>query len=104
MTPSDNTGKVLCKRIRAKDGTTVLVHYKSSEANTMRQLVQTIRLKGDKKPTLSLLATRSMRLYLARLQAAKETRPDLFASEIAELERMVTPVPKPALKSKKKPA
>jgi len=102
MTPSDNAGKVLTRRIQAADGTTVLLHYQAPEAHRMRALVQSIRLKGDRKPSLSLIARRSMQLYLARLASAQANRPDLYTAEIAELEAMVTPVPQPALRSKKK--
>lgn len=68
----------------------------------MRQLVQSIRIKGTRKPSLSLIARRSMQLYVARLEAAQRTRPELFDSEVAELERMVTRVPAPARYSKRK--
>lgn len=102
--PSDNTGKILTRRVRAADGTAVMLHYRKSEAYRMRALVQSIQLKGDRKPPLSLIARRSMGLYLDRLEQARTSRPDLFAVEIAELERMVTRVPSPALKSKKRSA
>ncbi|CAN5330890.1 hypothetical protein BH09PSE5_BH09PSE5_06850 [soil metagenome] len=102
MTPSENTGKVLTRRIQAADGTTVALHYEFAEANAMRTLIQSVLLRGSKRPSLSLIARRSMQLYLDQLAAAKATAPDLYASEIAELDRMVTRVPKPAPKSKRK--
>ena len=102
--PSDNTGKLMTKRIQASDGTTLVLNYRKPEAHSMRTLVQSIRLKGNKTPSLSLIARRSMQLYLARLETAKATRPDIFASEIGELERMVTPIPKPAPRSRKRSA
>ena len=70
----------------------------------MRQLVQSIRIKGTRKPSLSLIARRSMQLYVARIETAQRTRPEVFAAEIAELERMVTPTPAPAQYSKRKPS
>ena len=102
MNPSDNSGKVMTKRIKAADGTVLILSYRKPEAATMRALIQTINLKGDRKPPLSLIARRSMQLYLARLEKARDTRPDLFASEVAILDSMVTPVPKPAPKGRLK--
>jgi len=101
MIPSDNTGKVLTRRVRAADGTAVMLHYRTPEAVAMRSLIQSIRIKGDKTPSLSLIARRAMQLYVARLDAARYSLPDVFAAEVAELERMVTPVPKPAQVSRK---
>jgi hypothetical protein len=94
---------MMTKRIRSKDGTTLVLTYLKPEAAHMRALVQSIRIKGDKAPSMSLIARRSMQFYLARLESAKATRPDAYAAEIAELERMVTPVPQPAPRSKKLP-
>jgi hypothetical protein len=101
MTPSDNTGRMMTKRIRARDGTTLVLNYPKFEAAAMRALVQSIRIKGDKSPSLSLIARRSMRFYLARLESAKANHPDAYAAELFELESMVTPVPQPAQHSKK---
>lgn len=99
MTPSDNTGKVLAKRIQAHDRTTVLLTYSRTDANELRTLVQSITLKASKKPSLSLIAKRAMGIYLERMK-----EPDEFARETAVLDRMVTPVPAPAPYSKKKAA
>jgi hypothetical protein len=104
MTPSDNLGTMMTRRIRSADGTTVLLNYQASEANAMRQLVQSIRIKGDRRPSLSLIARRSMQLYVARMETAQRNRPDVFASEVADLEQMVTLVPAPAQHSKRRPS
>lgn len=101
MTPSDNTGRMMTKRVRARDGTTLVLNYRKPEAARMRALVQSIRIKGNKSPSLSLIARRSMQFYLTRLESARVNRPDAYASELFELESMVTPVPQPALHSKK---
>jgi hypothetical protein len=102
MTTNDNTGKLMTKRINAADGTTLVLKYRKADAHEMRAFIASILLKGSHKPSLSLIARRSMRLYLDRMQQARATRPDIFASEVAELERMVTPVPQPASKSRRK--
>ncbi len=96
MTPSDNTGKVLAKRIQAHDRTTVLLTYSRPDANRLRMLVQSITLKANKKPSLSLIARRAVDIYLERMKS-----PEGFASETAVLNHMVTPVPSPAPYSKK---
>ena len=102
MTPSENTGKLMTKQIKAADGTTVILTYLRPDAQAMRAFVQSIRLKGNKSPSLSLIARRSIGLYLADLEEARQSNSELFDQEVAALERMVTPVPKPATYSKKK--
>ena len=100
MTPSTNSGKLLTKRIRASDGTTLVLRYRKSDADEIRAFASTTQLKGNHKPSLALIARRAMALYMARVEMFR-VRPELLACEIAELERMCTPVPQPA---KKKPA
>ena len=70
------------------EGTTLLLKYPTREAEEMRTAALSIRLKGDKQPSLSLLARRSMRLYLEMLNAS----PAALAAEHAALERLATPV------------
>ena len=86
---STNTDKVLTKYIRARDGTKLVLNYRHQEANGIRSAVQRIRLKGDKAPSLSLIARRSMGLYLAHL----ESSPSAFANELAALEKLATRAP-----------
>ena len=89
MTPTpftDNTGKVLTRYLKARDGTVLTLNYRHQEANAIRSTVQGIRLKGDKTPSLSLIARRSMGLYLAHL----ESSPSAFANEVAALEKLAT--------------
>ena len=97
---TDNTGKVMTKRIQARDRTTVLLTYSASDANALRMLAQTIQLRGDRKPSLSLLARRAMTIYRALLDSS----PAAFDAEVRALDKMVTPVPKPAPLSKRQPA
>lgn len=84
---STNTDKVLTKYIRARDGTKLVLNYRHQEANGIRSAVQRIRLKGDKTPSLSLIARRSMGLYIQHL----ESSPTAFANEVKALEALATP-------------
>jgi hypothetical protein len=93
---NDISGKVLAKRVIARDRTTLILTYKSSDAAALRRFVQQIRLKGDRKPTMSLIAGRAMEVYRLLME-----RPGVLESETAVLDRMVTPVPKPAKVSKR---
>jgi hypothetical protein len=103
MTPLDNTGRILTKRIHAKDGTTLMIYYPAFHAHEMRNLVQFIRIKG-KQPSMALIARRSMALYVERMKLARDSHPDLFEREVRALADMVTHRPQPALKSKKRPS
>lgn len=96
MTPSDNSGKLMTKRLRGADGTTLVLNYAKHDAQAIRAFVESFRIKGDRKVSLSLIARRSLGLYLARMGSASHSRPDVFEGEIAELERMCTPVAQPA--------
>ena len=97
MTPSDNTGKVLTQRIQARDRTTVLLTYSTRDANELRRMAQSITLKAGKKPSLSLFARRALQVYGSYLKDSRNA-----ANEAAVLDRMVTPVPSPAPRSKRK--
>lgn len=87
--PDTSTGAVLTRRVKALDRTTLVLSYTPTDANSLRMLCQSIRLKGDKRPTLSVIARRALATYLDRL-------PGHWESEVAALNRMVTPTPKPA--------
>lgn len=58
----------------------------------MRTLAESLRLRGDRKPSLSLIARRSIGLYLDRLADAKHGNPESFAREMLALEKMTAPV------------
>jgi hypothetical protein len=88
QTTSGVPAKVRTRYLRAKDGTTLVLNYRHQEAHDIRAALQRIRLKGDKTPSLSLIARRSMRVYLAHL----ESSPAAFAHEVQALERLATPV------------
>lgn len=83
------------------EGITVTLNYPRREAQAMRAFVESIRLKGDRKPSLSLIARRSVGLYLEHMQRAQRSSPSEFLSELSTLERMVTPIPKPRPKSRR---
>ena len=91
MTPTpftDNTDKVLTKYIRARDGTVLTLNYRHQEANAIRSALQKIRLKGDKTPSLSLIARRSIAVYLSHLESSQRA----FDAEVQALEKLATPV------------
>lgn len=94
--PETNTATVLTKRVRTYDRSTLVLNYPTADAKDLRALAQAIRLKQDKRPTLSLLARRGLTLYREALK-----RPGMLESEIKVLNEMTTPVPKPAPKSRK---
>ena len=88
-----NAGLILTKRVQAKDRSTVVLSYPASDAVAMRALAQSINLKGDRQPSLSLLTRRSMALYLEMLDTARTGHPMAWAAEIAALEQMATAHP-----------
>ena len=83
---SNNTDKVLTQYIPAKDSTKLILNYRHQEANGIRAALDRIRLKGDKTPSLSLIARRSMALYLEHLTSS----PQAFDMEVEALERLAT--------------
>lgn len=83
----NNTGKVNNRYAPAAGGTTVTLNFRAPEATSLRSFVASIRLRGDRIPSLSLIARRAMSVYLAHAQYSPETR----ASEIAALEKLATP-------------
>ena len=86
-TMPNNTGKVNNRYAKSIGGTTVSLNFRTQEATALRAFVQTFRLRGDKTPSLSLIARRAMSVYLAHAQYSQETK----ASEIAALEKLATP-------------
>ena len=86
--PSLTDGKVL-SRYRKRTGTSTLVlNYPLNEAARLRDLVQSIRLRGDRPPSLSLIARRSMAVYLDYVASS----PDALTDEIEALELLATPI------------
>lgn len=92
----DNTDKILSQRLPAHGRTTLTITYTAAQAQELRRVVQSIRIKGGKTPTMAVFARRAMALYLGRLNAAQRSNPQILQEEVEELERLVTPVPQPA--------
>lgn len=88
MASSEDPTQVRTHYLKARDGTALVLNYRHQEANAIRAALQRIRLKGDKQPSLSLIARRSMGLYIAHL----ESSPAAFDGEVKALERLATPV------------
>lgn len=103
MAHTDNTGRMMSKRVTAKDGTSLCLQYARPEALSLRALVQSIRLKGDKTPSMALIARRALHRYVHYMETAQATRPDAWAAEVIALEGMVTHTPAPARHSKRVP-
>ena len=83
----NNTGKVNNRYAQSIGGTTVTLNFRTTEATALRAFVQSFRLRGNKIPSLSLIARRAMSVYLAHAQFSAETK----AAEIAALEKLATP-------------
>lgn len=92
---TDNTGRVLAKRVRGRR-TILALTYNENEAERLRHLASHITIKGDKHPSMSLLA----RFGLQVISELHERDPVGLA---ARLGRMATAVPHPATYSKKEP-
>ena len=56
------------------------------EANALKAFIATIRLKGDRIPSMTLITRRAVLAYLEHVKWS----PENLASEIAVLERMAT--------------
>jgi hypothetical protein len=84
---TNNTGKVLTRYVKTAGATALMLNLKPPEAALLRSFTSSIRLRGDKVPSLSLVAHRALLVYLAHAQYSSETR----TSEIAALEKLATP-------------
>jgi len=96
MSPDPNDQKLMTKRVQASDRTTVILSYSTRDAQALRAIAAAILLKQGKRPSLSLLCRRALQLYGQLI-----TSPAHRATEIEELNRMVTPVPVSAPHSKR---
>jgi hypothetical protein len=83
----NNTGKVLTRPIRGPGATAVTLNLSAIEALGLKAFIANLRLRGDKIPSMSLIARRAVQAYLIHAQFSPDTR----ASEIAILEKMATP-------------
>jgi hypothetical protein len=77
----------LTKYTRAAGSTTMSLNLNPLEASSLKAFIATLRLRGDRIPSMSLIARRAVMAYLEHLKFSPETR----ASEVAVLERMATP-------------
>lgn len=82
----NNQGKVLTRYIHAAGGTCLTLNLKAAEATALRTFIDSLRLQGDKIPSMSLIARRAVMAYLEHIKFSPET----MASEVAVLERMAT--------------
>ena len=82
----DNTGKVLTRYTRAAGSSTLSLSLNPHEASQLKSFISTLRLRGNKIPSMSLIARRAVLAYLTHIQFSAETR----ASEMAVLERLAT--------------
>ena len=85
--PKNNTGKVHARYLKSVGSSTLVLNLRPHEATALRSFIASIRLRGDKVPSLSLVARRAVSAYLAHVQFSPETR----ASEIDVLEKLATP-------------
>ena len=95
--PSENTGKLMTRYIKAHNRTTVVLSYSTTDAHALRMMAQSITLKEGKKPSLSLLSRRALQIYSDLLLS-----PGNLSRETDKLNSMVTRVPAPATTSKRK--
>ena len=86
--PPDDTGVVRSRYVKDAGKTALVLNYPKNEAQRMRALIESIRLRGNRKPSLSLIARRSIAVYLDYVHgnsAAMET-------EVQALEILATPI------------
>jgi hypothetical protein len=86
--PSLTGGKVLSRYQKRSGSSTVTLNYPKNEAQRLRDLIESIRLRGDRKPPLSLIARRSMAVYLDHIQSSRAT----METEVQALEILATPI------------
>lgn len=99
MNTDSNDGKLMTKRIRASNRTTVNVSYSSDDAQALRRLAESITLKAGKRPSLSLLTRRSLQIY-SDLMSDRASH----GQEVCALNAMVTTAPTAPHTKKKAPA
>jgi len=91
----DLTGKVLPRRVPARDRSILAIVYSKRDAEDLRRLADGITLKG-KKASLSTVVRRALAIY-ARIYARDP------GGETIAMERSVTEKPQSAKASKKPP-
>ena len=88
MTSTLPPQQVRTKYLKGSQGTSLVLKYRPHEAATLHSIIKRIRLKGDKAPSLSLIARRSLALYLDLLDSSTQA----FDNEVRALEKLATPV------------
>jgi hypothetical protein len=83
----DNTGKVHTRPVRGAGATALTLNLSATEALGLKAFIDTLRLRGDKIPSMSLIARRAVQAYLIHVQFSYATR----AAEVDVLEKMATP-------------
>ena len=86
--PHKDTGVVRSRYLKGDGKTALVLNYPKNEAQRMRTLIDSIRLRGDRKPSLSLLARRSMAVYLDHIHSSHVA----LQSELKALEALATPI------------
>ncbi len=56
----EDTGTVRSRYLKGDGKTALVLNYPKNEAQRMRAVMQSIRLMGNRKPSLSLIARRSI--------------------------------------------
>ena len=82
----NNTGKVHSRYHHQAGGTALTLNLRPTEAASLRSFVASVRLRGDKVPSMTLIARRAVAAYLAHTQYS----PEAMTSEIEVLEKMAT--------------
>jgi len=85
---ADEPTQVRARYFKHVETTTLTLRYLKGDASAIRAAAEGIRLKGDKKPSLGLIARRSLALYLQHINSS----PLAFDTEMEALEKLATPV------------
>ena len=86
--PSRTAGKVLSRYRKRTSTSTLVLNYPTNEAARLRDLIASIRLRGDREASRSLIARRSLAVYLDYVASS----PDAMSDEIEALELLATPL------------
>ena len=86
--PSPTDGKVRSRYLKRGGSSTIVLNYPKNEAQCIRAAIEAIRLRGNRKPSLSLIARRSIAVYLDHLQSSHTA----LDTEVQALEILATPI------------
>lgn len=85
---SPDTGVVRSRYLKGDGKTALVLNYTKNEAQRIRALIDSIRLKGNRKPSLSLIARRSISVYLEHVHSSHAA----MTNEMEALETLATPI------------